>query len=37
MDDLIDTIRAADLLLLHVVDSAAFATLASPMEGPDPR
>lgn len=34
--DFIEAIRSADLLLLHVVDSAAFATHVASIEGPDP-
>lgn len=32
----IEALRSADLLLLHVVDSAAFATHVATLEGPDP-
>ena len=35
--DFIEAVRTADLLLLHVLDSAAFAAHVAPMEGPDPR
>ena len=35
--DFIEAVRTADLLLLHVLDTAAFAKHVAPMEGPDPR
>ena len=35
--DFIEAVRSADLLLLHVLDTAAFAKHVAPMEGPDPR
>ena len=35
-DDFIEAVRSADLLLLHVVDSAAFARHVAFIEGPDP-
>jgi Fe-S-cluster containining protein len=35
--DFVEAVRTADLLLLHVLDSAAFAAHVAPMEGPDPR
>lgn len=34
IDDFIEAVRSADLLLLHVVDSAAFAKHVAPIEGP---
>jgi Fe-S-cluster containining protein len=37
LDDFVEAVRAADLRLLHVVASAAFARHVAPMEGPDPR
>ena len=36
LDDFIEAVRSADLLLLHVVDSAAFAKHVASIEGPDP-
>ena len=35
--DYIEAVRSADLLLLHVLDTAAFAKHVAPIEGPDPR
>ena len=35
VDDFIEAVQSADLLLLHVVDSAAFAQHVRPIEGPD--
>jgi Fe-S-cluster containining protein len=35
--DFIEAVRSADLLFLHVLDTAAFAKHVAPMEGPDPR
>jgi hypothetical protein len=35
--DFIEAVRNADLLLLHVLDTAAFAKHVAPLEGPDPR
>jgi hypothetical protein len=37
IDTFIEAVRAADLRLLHVVDSSAFARHVAEMEGPDPR
>jgi Fe-S-cluster containining protein len=34
---IVESFRAADLLLLHTIDSQAFATLVAPLEGPEPR
>ena len=34
--DFIEAVRSADLLLLHVVDTAAFARRVASIEGPDP-
>ena len=36
-DDFIEAVRMADLLLLHVVDSRAFASHVAPIEGPNPK
>jgi Fe-S-cluster containining protein len=36
-DDFVEALRTADLLLLHVIDTAAFATYVAPKEGCDPR
>lgn len=36
-EDFVEAVRAADLLLLHVIDSAAFATCVAALEGPEPR
>jgi hypothetical protein len=36
-DDFIEAVRTADLLLLHTLDSAAFARHVMPIEGPDRR
>ena len=36
-EDFVEAVRAADLLLLHVIDSAAFATCVAALEGPQPR
>jgi Fe-S-cluster containining protein len=36
IDDFIEAVRSADLLLLHVVDTAAFANHVAPIEGLDP-
>jgi hypothetical protein len=36
-DDFVEAFRMADLLLLHVVDTQAFARRVAPLEGPDPR
>ena len=35
--DFLEAVRMADLLLLHVVDTQAFAWRFAPLEGPDPR
>ena len=35
--DFVEAFRTADLLLLHVVDTQAFAWRVAPLEGPDPR
>jgi Fe-S-cluster containining protein len=35
--DVVEGFRMADLLLLHVLDTQAFARRAAPIEGPDPR
>jgi Fe-S-cluster containining protein len=35
--DFVEAFRMADLLLLHVVDTQAFAWRVAPLEGPDPR
>jgi hypothetical protein len=35
--DFLESFRAADLLLLHTIDSQAFARRAMALEGPDPR
>jgi Fe-S-cluster containining protein len=35
-DDFIEAVRMADLLLLHVVNTEAFARSVAPLEGPDP-
>lgn len=32
----IEAVRMADLLLLHVIDTQAFARCVAPLEGPDP-
>jgi Fe-S-cluster containining protein len=36
-EDFVEALRAADLLLLHVIDTAAFATYVAALEGPEPR
>jgi hypothetical protein len=36
-DDFIEAVRTADLLLLHGLDTAAFAKSVAGLEGPDPR
>jgi hypothetical protein len=36
-EDLLEAFRMTDLLLLHVVDTQAFARQAMVLEGPDPR
>jgi Fe-S-cluster containining protein len=36
-EDMIQSVRSADLLLLHVIDTAAFATEVALLEGPEPR
>jgi hypothetical protein len=36
-EDFVEALRAADLLLLHVIDTAAFAAYVSALEGPEPR
>jgi hypothetical protein len=36
VEDFIEAVRSADLLLLHVVDTAAFAQHVAAIEGPDP-
>jgi hypothetical protein len=36
-DDFIEALRTADLLLLHVIDTAAFATYVAALEGPERR
>lgn len=36
-EDFIEAVRTADLLLLHVIDTAAFATHVQALEGPEPR
>ena len=35
--DVLESIRAADLLLLHTIDTQAFARQATALEGGDPR
>jgi Fe-S-cluster containining protein len=35
--DMLDAFRMSDLLLLHVIDTQAFATRIKALEGPDPR
>ncbi len=35
--DFVEAVRMTDLLLLHVVDTQAFAWRVAPLEGPDPR
>jgi hypothetical protein len=35
--DFVEAVRMSDLLLLHVVDTQAFAWRVAPLEGPDPR
>ncbi len=35
--DFVEAVRMSDLLLLHVIDTQAFAWRVAPLEGPDPR
>jgi hypothetical protein len=37
VQEMVDAFRVSDLLLLHVIDTQAFARLAITLEGPDPR
>jgi hypothetical protein len=37
IDDFVEAVRMADLLLLHTIDTQAFARRCAAAEGPDPR